>query len=234
VLEEAARTRVGLDSALLADGMTACGDRLRPYLGPADDELARDLQTMRSWGLQSLVLSLEVTAAEIEFGEKLVADYERVLGRGHPDAWEARGNVAHAYARGQRHDEAIDAFTRLRADMERVLGPDNAEVLGVREDLGRGYMNAGRYQEAVGEYTQLLADYERVLGPRNNLTLYMRGELGEAYLEVGRVAEGIELMEAAAAGSRRSLAPTTRTSPRTSPASARPSTAHAARKPASP
>ena len=34
--------------ALLADGMTACWDSLRPYLGPADDELVRDLLAMRT------------------------------------------------------------------------------------------------------------------------------------------------------------------------------------------
>jgi len=200
LLEDAARSGAGIDSALLADGMTACWDRLRPFLGPADGELVKDLLTMRSWGLYSLVFYPEATeAGAIEFGEKLVADCEQALGPGHPDAWEARWNMAIAYGRYRHYDEAIGAFARLRADMERVLPADDRGILIARNDLALAYVNAGRYHEAVSEYTQLLADFERVMGPRDNMTLSVRGDLGEAYLEVGRVAEGIELMEAATA-----------------------------------
>jgi hypothetical protein len=53
LLEEAARSGAGIDAALLTDGMTACWDHLRPYLGPADGELVKDLLTMRNQGLYS-------------------------------------------------------------------------------------------------------------------------------------------------------------------------------------
>jgi tetratricopeptide (TPR) repeat protein len=201
LLEEAARSSAGIDSELLTDGMTACWDHLRPYLGPADTELVKDLLTMRTDGLYSLVLYPDASeTGPIEFGEKLVADYEQALGPGHPDIWEARRNMAHAYERARRDDEAIDAFARLRTDKERVLRADDRGILDARDDLALAHMNAGRYPEAVSQYTQLLADYERVVGPRDSLTLSVRGALGEAYLEVGRIAEGTELMEAAAAG----------------------------------
>ena len=201
LLEEAARSGAGIDSELLTDGMTACWDHLRPYLGPADSELVKDLLTMRTYGLYSLVLYPDASeTGPIEFGEKLVADYEQALGPGHPDAWEARRNMAHAYERACRDDEAIDTFARLRTDKERVLPADDRGILDARDDLALAHMNAGRYPEAVSQYTQLLADYERVVGPGDSLTLSVRGALGEAYLEVGRIAEGTELMEAAAAG----------------------------------
>jgi tetratricopeptide (TPR) repeat protein len=201
LLEEAARSSAGIDSELLTDGMTACWDHLRPYLGPADSELVKDLLTMRTYGLYSLVLYPDASeTGPIEFGEKLVADYEQALGPGHPDAWEARRNMAHAYERACRDDEAIDTFARLRTDKERVLPADDRGILDSRDDLALAHMNAGRYPEAVNQYTQLLADYELVVGPRDSLTLSVRGALGEAYLEVGRIAEGTELMEAAADG----------------------------------
>jgi hypothetical protein len=201
VLEEAARSGAGIDYALLADGMTACWDRLQPHLGAADDELVKDLLSMRGWSLSSLVLYPDVNVAGvIEFGEKLVADYELALGPGHPDAWETRRNMASVYSRCQRHDDAIDGYARLRADIERVLPADDGETLLARYSLAWGYLNAGRYLEAIREYSQLLADSERVFGPTDSLYFSMRGGLGEAYLEVGRVAEGIELIEAAAAG----------------------------------
>jgi tetratricopeptide (TPR) repeat protein len=200
LLEEAARSGAGIDSELLTDGMTACWDHLRPYLGPADIELVKDLLTMRTDGLYSLVLYPDASeTGPIEFGEKLVADYEQALGPEHPDAWEARRNMAHACERACRDDEAIDTFARLRTDKERVLPADDRGILDARDDLALAHLNAGRYPEAVSQYTQLLADYERVVGPRDSLTLSVRGALGEAYLEVGRIAEGTELMEVAAA-----------------------------------
>ena len=181
LLQDAAQSGFGIDSALLADGMTACWDGLQPLLGPADGELVKDLLTMRSWGLYSLVPYPEATeAATIEFGEKLVADCEQAFGPGHPDAWEARRNMAHAYERYRRYDEAIGAFTRLRTDMERVLPVDDRVILVARNDLALAHMNAGQYHEAVSQYTQLLADYERVIGPRDYATLRVRSELGEA------------------------------------------------------
>jgi hypothetical protein len=100
LLGEAARSGAGIDSALLADGMTACWDHLRPCLGPADGELVKDLLAMRNAGLYSLLFYPDATeAAMIGFGEKLLADYEQALGPGHQDAWEARSNIAYAYGR---------------------------------------------------------------------------------------------------------------------------------------
>jgi tetratricopeptide (TPR) repeat protein len=181
LLDEAARSGAAIDYALLADGMTSCWDHLLPHLGAADDELVKDLLTMRGWGLSSLVFYPDVSEAGIiEFGEKLVTDYELALGPGHPDAWETRRNMANIHQRCGRHDEAIETFARLRADMAGALPADDGGILETRADLARAYLNGGRYGEAVREYTELLADCERVLGPAHNVTLSVRGELGEA------------------------------------------------------
>ena len=80
--------------------MTACWDGLRPFLGPADGELVKDLLTMRSWGLYSLVPYPEATEAEtIEFGEKLVADCEQAFGPGHRTPGR-RGGTRHTPTSG--------------------------------------------------------------------------------------------------------------------------------------
>lgn len=65
LLSEAARSAAGIDSVLLADGMTACWDHLRPHLGPAGGELITDLLAMRTDGLYSLVLCPGATEAEM-------------------------------------------------------------------------------------------------------------------------------------------------------------------------
>jgi tetratricopeptide (TPR) repeat protein len=201
LLDEAARSGADVDYALLADGMTACWDQLLPHLGAADDDLVKDLLTMRGWGLYALTFCSDVSeAGTIEFGEKLVADYELALGAGHPDAWETRRNMARVYQRYGRHDEAIEILARLRLDVERGLPADDGEVLATRYQFASAFLGAGRYHEAVREYTELLPDDERVLGAEHHSTLTVRGDLGAAYTEVGRIAEGIQLMEAAVAG----------------------------------
>jgi tetratricopeptide (TPR) repeat protein len=201
LLDEAARSGADIDYALLADGMTACWDQLLPHLGAADDELVKDLLSMRGWGLYALTFYPDVSeAGMIEFGERLVADYELALGPGHPDAWQTRRNMAQVYQHCGRHDEAIEIFARLRLDVERALPADDGEVLATRGHLASGFLNAGRHHEAVREYTELLADHERVLGRAHSLTLSVRGNLGEACLGAGREAEGLELIESAADG----------------------------------
>jgi tetratricopeptide (TPR) repeat protein len=201
LLDEAARSGADIDYALLADGMTACWDRLLPHLGAADDDLVKDLLTMRGWGLYALDFYSDVSAAGmIGFGERLVADYELALGAGHPDAWETRRNMARSYQRYGRHDEAIEILARLRLDVERALPADDGEVLAARYQFASAFLSAGRYHEAAREYTELLADDERVLGAGHHSTLTVRGDLGAVYTEVGRAAEGIQFMEAAVAG----------------------------------
>lgn len=201
LLDEAARSGADIDYALLADGMTACWDRLLPHLGAADDDLVKDLLSMRGWGLYALTFSSDASeAGMIEFAEKLVADYQLALGAGHPDAWETRRNTALVYQRYGRHDEAIEILARLRLDVERALPADDGEVLATRYQFARAFLSAGRYHEAAREYAELLADDARVLGADHHSTLTVRGDLGAAYTEVGRVAEGIQLMEAAVAG----------------------------------
>jgi tetratricopeptide (TPR) repeat protein len=201
LLDEAARSGADIDYALLADGMTACWDQLLPHLGAADDDLVKDLLTMRGWGLYALAFYSDVSeAGMIEFGERLVADYELALGTGHPDAWETRRNMARSYQRYGRHDEAIEILARLRLDVERALPADDGEVLAARYQFASAFLSAGRYHEAAREYTELLADDERILGAGHHSTLTVRGDLGVVYTEVGRVAEGIQFMEAAVAG----------------------------------
>jgi hypothetical protein len=201
LLDEAARSGADIDYGLLADGMTACWDQLLPHLGAADDDLVKDLLTMRGWGLYALTFYSDVSeAGMIEFGERLVADYELALEAGHPDAWETRRNMARVFQRYGRHDEAIEILARLRLDVERALPADDGEVLATRYQFASAFLGAGRYHEAVREYTELLADNERVMGAGHPSTLTVRGDLGAAYTEVGRAADGIQLMEAAVAG----------------------------------
>ncbi|HEX6526566.1 MAG TPA: hypothetical protein VF070_42100 [Streptosporangiaceae bacterium] len=132
LLNEAARSGAGIDSVLLADGMAACWDRLRPFLGPADGELVKDLLTMRSWGLYSLVLCPDATeAGTIEFGEKLVA----VMGPRDSLTLSVRGQLGEAYLQVGRTAEGTELMEAAAAGLAAVAGPGFPEVTRLREAI---------------------------------------------------------------------------------------------------
>jgi hypothetical protein len=211
VLDEAARPGTAVDFALLADGITACWDNLLPHLGAADDELVKDLLAMRGWGLYALTLYADVSAAGvIEFGEKLVADYELALGPGHPDAWEARRNLGILYGRYERGPEAIDASARLLADKQQALPDDHIEILGARDNLAEAYLDAGQPRESIRLLTESINQYGRLLGAEHGHVLYVRCLLGLAYARAGDVGQGIRLIEASIAAQEAAVLPAIR------------------------
>ncbi|MFD8543431.1 tetratricopeptide repeat protein [Streptomyces sp. NPDC059649] len=69
--------------------------------------------------------------------ERVLADFERVLGPDHPDTLTARNNLANSYSDAGRVQEALDLRERVLADFERVLGPDHPAVLTARNNLAR-------------------------------------------------------------------------------------------------
>lgn len=131
------------------------------------------------------------TSAAITEYERLLVDYERVLGKDHPNTLTTRANLAHAYLRAGQVDKAIVEFELLLADARRVLGEDHPDTLATRGNLARAYREAGRVDKAIKEFEQLLADHRRVLDEDHQNTLVTRANLAYAYLEAGRVDEAI-------------------------------------------
>jgi hypothetical protein len=207
LIDEAARSGEYADYALLADGMTACWDQLLPHLGAADDELVKDLLSMRTAGLYALSSYSRVSAADsdvsaagmIEFGEMLIAHYELALGPDHQDAWEARRNLATVYGQCDHRDQAVDGFERLYADKERALSADDEAVLDARVDVAYAYMNVGRYSESTRLLTGALNQYERLLGAGDPSVLGMRCTLGLIHARAGYLDTGAHMIEAAIA-----------------------------------
>ncbi|MGK5441116.1 tetratricopeptide repeat protein, partial [Micromonospora sp. URMC 105] len=98
----------------------------------------------------------------------------------------SRNNLAGAYQRVGRSDEAIGLYQRTLADRERVLGSDHPDTLISRNNLAAAYQRVGRLDEAIGLHQRTLADCERVLGSDHPDTLISRNNLAYAYRAVGR------------------------------------------------
>jgi tetratricopeptide (TPR) repeat protein len=113
--------------------------------------------------------------------DKLVAQHkltiensEKVRGADHPGTLRARSDLATAYWKFGRYDEAIDIEEALVEDTRRVLGPEHPEALTARANLASSYWTAGRSQEAIDIEEAVLADAERLLGNDHLATLTAR------------------------------------------------------------
>ena len=175
--------------------ITALNEHLGPYLGEQDAELAATLMRARSWVIWCLNELGDSPVQAIEYGKNLLPDYERVLGKSHPDILRSRTHLAIAYQEAGRLDEAIPLLERILADSERVLGADDPDTLAFRNNLATAYQDAGRLDEAIPLLERTLADSERVLGADDPNILRSRNNLAAAYREAGRLDEAIPLLE---------------------------------------
>ena len=183
-------------------------EHLAPYLGEPDAALTETLLRLRGWAIGCLNDLGDSFAQAIEYGQSLVADYERVLGETQPDTLTSRSNLAAAYRAAGRLDEAISLYERTLADREQVLGETHPDALTSRSNLAAAYRAAGRLDEAIPLYERTLADREQVLGEIHPRTLASRNNLALAYRAAGRLDEAIPLFERTLADSERVLGET--------------------------
>ena len=174
-------------AALLASATVRSADR--------DDELARVLLRPRLLALGHLIELGDSAPQAIAVGEALTADFERLLGAGHPDTLNSRDSLAAAYKNAGRIEEAIPLVTRIMVDRTRLLGPGHPDTLTAQHNLAAAYQSAGRVQEAILLFELTLAAREWVLGADHGGTMNSRNHLAAAYRDAGRSAEAIPLHE---------------------------------------
>ena len=174
---------------------------------PPGSDLDRRMLGLQGWAAGLLNLLADSTAQAIVIGERLLANYERVLGPDHPGTLVNRNNLAVAYGGAARLDEAISLHEQTLAARERVLGPDHPHTLSSRNNVATVYEAAGRLDEAISLHEQTLAARERVLGPDHPHTLSSRNNVATVYEAAGRLDEAISLHEQTLTARERVLGP---------------------------
>jgi tetratricopeptide (TPR) repeat protein len=175
----------------LAEQLTALLDNA----AGADEHTARTLLSLRLGALFQLNELGDSAALAMMFGERLVADAERLLGPDHRDTLGARNNLAAACQAAGRLTAAIPLFQQVLSARERLLGPDHPETLTSQNNLAVSYQEAGRVPEAIPLAERTLAAREQVLGVDHPDTVNSRRNLIAAYRAGGRVADAIPLLE---------------------------------------
>ena len=147
--------------------------------------LATTLHHATNLGMPQLALTLSESVTQA--GE--------ALGSGHPDALASRNNLAGAYRKAGRLDEAIPLYEQTLKDRTRILGHHHPDALASRNNLAGAYRKAGRLDEAIPLYEQTLKDRTRILGHHHPDPLLTRNNLASAYRKAGRLDEAIPLFE---------------------------------------
>ncbi|WP_454923893.1 tetratricopeptide repeat protein, partial [Actinomyces oris] len=147
--------------------------------------LATTLHHATNLGMPQLALTLSESVTRA--GE--------ALGPGHPDALASRNNLAGAYRKAGRLDEAIPLYEQTLKDRIRILGHHHPDALASRNNLAGAYQEAGRLDEAIPLYEQTLKDNTRILGHHHPDPLLTRNNLAGAYRKAGRLDEAIPLYE---------------------------------------
>jgi len=147
------------------------------------------------------------TKEAVDRYKSLLADYEAMSGRDHPDTITARASLASAFRRSGRSKDAIAQYKRVLEDRERTVGADHLDTIAARANLAFAYRSAGQLREAIRDYERTLADRERVQGPDHGDTRAGRCNLAAAYQQAGRLGEAIQQYERALADSERYRGP---------------------------
>jgi tetratricopeptide (TPR) repeat protein len=151
-------------------------------------ELATMLARLRSLVLNHLAELGEAMPEVIATGEPLAADLYRLLGPDDPDTIRARTDLARAYRRTGRVDDAIPLVEQVLAARERLFGADHPGTLASRNNLASAYRATGRAAEAVPLFEKNLAACERLFGADHPKTLASRHSLDLARQESAQAA----------------------------------------------
>jgi hypothetical protein len=132
----------------LPEQVGALADNAARLADPADRELADALLRLRFLALSQLI-ELGDGARAVAFGRELPADLERLLGRDHPRALDARDSLAVAYLMSGQAARAVPLLEQALIDCQRVLGVSDRRTKAVRDNLRRAYQEASQAEQAA-------------------------------------------------------------------------------------
>ena len=101
---------------------------------------------------------------------ELLPDWERVLGRDHPDTLTTRQHIAHWADKAGDTPEALRLYRELLPDQERVLGRDHPNTLRTLTFVGFWAIRNGDQAEGRRWLREGLTRAEARFGPDHPLT----------------------------------------------------------------
>ncbi|KAI1170462.1 hypothetical protein F4777DRAFT_583864 [Nemania sp. FL0916] len=104
-------------------------------------------------------------------------------------------NLATAYRRSQRIEEALELIENVVTIQRKTLAEDHHDRLVYEHELARVYLSAGRIGESIKLLKNIVNIEKKTLAEDSHSRIASQHELARAYLEAQRVEEAIELLE---------------------------------------
>ncbi len=127
--------------------------------------------------------------------ERIVADREQLLGRGHPDTLMALESLGAVYFDLGQYAEAAEAFERAYLTRRDTQGPDHKDTVAALGDYGNMLIDLNRIEDAERILTDALRKSRQVFGERHWSTGSVLTNLGYLYYMQGRYDEVVPLWE---------------------------------------
>jgi len=131
-------------------------------------------------------------AKALEFHNKALAVYEKILGLAHPNTATTYSRIGLVYSRQGDYAKALELYDKALAIREKVLGrehPDTADSYG---KIAFVYRAQGDYAKALELYDKALTIREKVLGREHPDTADSYREIAFVYRVQGDYAKGLE------------------------------------------
>ena len=155
-----------------------------------------DTEQIRSCLMRAFVdaneLGLTDEALTLQHGVEII---QSLMGSAHSDVLALQNNLATAYEKAGRLNEAIALFEQVLSDRIRILGDKHPDTLASRNNLAGAYLAANRPEESIALYEQVLTDRIGILSDDHPDTLASRNNLAYAYQSIGRFTEAISQLQ---------------------------------------
>ena len=145
------------------------------------------------------------TAEAIKLYEQYLDRVVATFGEGSAEHVTYLGNVALAYRRSGRMEEAVNCQLKATQTLEDKLGPDHLDTLLANMNLASSYRRLGRLDKAGPILDETVARMHRMLGAEHQITLAASDELAACYAEVGDFERALPLHSFAVDGLKRLL-----------------------------
>ena len=155
-----------------------------------------DTEQIRSCLMRAFVdaneLGLTDEALTLQHGVEII---QSLMGSAHSDILALQNNLATAYEKAGRLNEAIALFEQVLSDRIRILGDKHPDTLASRNNLAGAYLAANRPEKSIALYEQVLTDRIGILSDDHPDTLASRNNLAYAYQSIGCFTEAISQLQ---------------------------------------
>ena len=136
----------------------------------------------------------------LEWYQRALDGYEKVLGKDHADTLNTIHNMASVFNDQGQYEKALEWYQRALDGYEKVLGKDDADTLNTIHNMAIVFKNQRLYEKALEWYQRALDGYEKVLGKDHADTLNTIHNMAVVFDDRGQYEKALEWYQRALDG----------------------------------